>query len=112
MPSRQELQPSAMRSFLRFVSLVDVEPESGIYRVTLQSSHTRELFGDLAQRKFGELFPEDVAQRWRNCFHLVRDTNLPVRLWTPVATQGKLWRQCEVFIAPLSASADPHESFG
>jgi hypothetical protein len=109
MPSRAELKPLNMRSFLRFVSLVDVERDSGIYRVRLQSTHTREVFGELAHRKFGELFPEDVAQRWRDCFHLVRDTGQPVRLWTQVGTQDQFWLQCEVFIAPLSDGADNAE---
>jgi hypothetical protein len=103
MPSRGELKPNAMRGFLPYVSLVDVDPKTGIYTVGLQATHLREAFGDLTHRTFGELFPPKVAQRWRNCFNLVRETSQPVRLATQVSTQGKLWLQCEVFIAPLSA---------
>jgi hypothetical protein len=106
MPSRGELKPGAMRSFLPYVNIVDLDRKAGLYTVALQSSHLRETFGDLRSRKFGELFPPDVAQRWRDCFNLVRDMPRPVRLWTQVATQGQLWLQCEVLIAPLSESPE------
>jgi hypothetical protein len=106
MPSRQELRPAAMRRFLRFVNLVDVEPGTGIYRVSLQSAHTAELFGQIAHRKFGELFAPEVAQRWRDCFNLVRDGGEPVRLQSEVGSEGQFWRRCEVFIAPLSETPD------
>lgn len=109
MPSRGELKPAAMRSFLRFVSIVDIRPATGTYRVVLQSSHSRDVFGDLVDREFGELFPPEVAQRWRDCFNLVRDTAEPVRLSTQVGTHGKLWLQCEMFIAPLSGSPESSE---
>jgi hypothetical protein len=102
MPSRQELKPLAMRRFLRLVNLVDVEPGSDVYKVSLQSAHTIELFGPIAHRKFGELFPSDVAQRWRDCFTLARESRDPVRLLNEVGSEGSFWRLCEVFIAPLS----------
>src|SRR6185295_15978229 len=95
MPSRAEIKPSAMRAFLQYVSLVDINYKTGLYSVSLQSAHTREVFGNLARHRFGELFPPDVAQRWRDCFNLVRDTPKPVRLSTQVGTQGQLWRDCE-----------------
>jgi hypothetical protein len=102
MPSRQELKPLAMRTFLQFVNLVDVEPETGVYKVSLQSAHTTELFGPIAHREFGELFPSDVAQRWRDCFTLARESAGPIRLLNEVGSEGSFWRVCEVFIAPLS----------
>src|SRR5580765_2592887 len=55
MPSRQELKPIAMRSFVRLVNLIDIEPDTGIYRVSLQSPHTADLFGNIARQKFGDL---------------------------------------------------------
>jgi len=109
MPSRAELRPGAMRSFLSYLSLMDFDPQTGIYKVGLQSTHSREVFGNLKGRKFGELFPPDVAQRWRDSFNLVRDRPEPVRLWTQVGTQGKTWLQCEALIAPLSAGPESSE---
>src|SRR3569833_2864305 len=88
MPSRQEIKPAAMRGFLQFVNLVDIEPETSIYRVSLQSSHTARLFGQIAHHKFGELFEPAVAQRWRDCFNLVRDSRQPVRLLNEVGVEG------------------------
>jgi hypothetical protein len=106
MPSRKELKPAAMRKFLRFVNLVDVEPGTGIYRISLQSAHTAELFGEIAHHKFGELFEPAVAQRWRDCFNLVRDSARPVRLLSEVGSEEGFWRRCEVFIAPLSDNTE------
>ena len=102
MPSRSELKPSAMRRFLQFVNLVDINFEADSYMVTLQGAHTQQVFGNLRGQKFRDLFPPEVVKRWRECFQLTRDTNLPVRLSSQVGTQGKLWLQCEVLIAPLS----------
>jgi hypothetical protein len=59
-----------------------------------------------ALRRFSDLFPPEVAQRWRECFDLVRDTASPVRLFTIVSTQSQFWLECEVFIAPLGARPD------
>ncbi len=104
MPARAELKPAGMRAFLQFVNLVDIDPEDRSYMVSLQSPHTREVFGDLTKRKFRELFSPSVAERWRYCFDLVGNESGPVRLSTQVGTQGQLWLQCEVLIAPLSES--------
>lgn len=104
MPARSELKPSGMRTFLQFVNLVDIDPEDGSYMVGLQSPHTREVFGELTKRKFRELFPPPVAERWHYCFDLARKQGGPVRLTTQVGTQGQLWLQCEVLIAPLGES--------
>jgi len=106
MPSRGELKPSRMRTYLTYVSIVDRDPISGLYRVSLQSTHTREVFGELKGRAFAELFPPEVAQRWRDCFNLIRDNPKPVRLWTEVGTQDQSWLQCEVLIAPLGNEPD------
>jgi len=106
MPFRQDLKPSVMRAYLPFVNLVDVDFERGSYRVSLQGAHTGQVFGNLRGRRFSDLFPPDVAERWRGCFHLVRDTAKPVRLSTAVGTQGQVWLQCEVLIAPLRNSAE------
>ena len=103
MPSRTELKPRAIRSFLPYVSIVDLDSQTGNYTVALQATHSREVFGNLKGRKFAELFPPDVAQRWRDCFDLVCDRPQPVRLSSQVGTQNKLWLQCEALIAPLSA---------
>jgi hypothetical protein len=106
MPARRELSPSAMRGFLSFVNLVSIKGEGpDSYRLALQGQHTRDVFGHLAKCKLTEVLSIQEEQRWRECFDLARDSQKPVRLTTRVGTQGKLWLDCEVFMAPL-ADAD------
>jgi hypothetical protein len=105
MPERTDLNPSSMRRFLQYVNLVELDPElPGYYIVRLQGAHTREVFGNLANRSWNEVFSGPEQDRWKYCFDLTRDSNRHVRLFTHVATQGQLWLDCEVLIAPLSNS--------
>jgi hypothetical protein len=106
MPGRRELSPSAMRGFLSFVNLVAINGEGpGSYTIVLQGQHTRDVFGHVANRNLSEVLTPAEEQRWRESFDLTHNSQKPVRLATRVGTQGKLWLDCEVFIAPL-ADAD------
>jgi hypothetical protein len=94
------------------VNLVAIDPSrDGSYVVRLQGQHTRDVFGHLATQSLAAVLSPQEEQRWRFCFDIVRDRGEPVRLATQVGTQGKLWLDCEVFIAPLCEGEGKPESF-
>jgi hypothetical protein len=104
MPARRELNPRAMKAFIHYVNLVDVIPTSTgqwDYVVALQSAHGSEILGDVKGRRFAEIFPPAMVQRWRGCFDLPRRSGAPVRLLTRASTQRRNWLACEALLAPL-----------
>ena len=104
MPTRRELNPQAMKDFLKYVNLVDVLSLAAgewDYAVSLQSTDACEVLGDIKGRRFAEVFPPHHAQRWRNSFDLPREEKTPVRLLTRASTRNKNWLACEVLLAPL-----------
>ena len=110
MPRRRELDPRAMKEFIRYVNLVDIV-RSGTnayeYIVSLQSNHARDVLGNIENRPLHEILPPAVAQRWRSAFDLPCLHAAPVRLTTRTSTIDRQWLDCEILLAPLgSGDAD------
>jgi hypothetical protein len=105
MPSRRELKPRAMLSFLTYVNIVDVIPEPDgafDYAVSLEGGHALEILGHMAGRRLAEFLPEPLQRRWRYCFDLPRVGAAPARITTRASTVRKNWLKCEELLAPLS----------
>lgn len=104
MPSRRDLSPRAMRSFLPHANVVDVIHDSFHsfdYVVSLQGQHACEVLGQVAGRRLSAILSEAQAQRWRSCFDLSRSAGVPVRLVTQASTKARNWLSCEALLAPL-----------
>src|ERR1700761_7913118 len=105
MPTRADISPSALRSVLPQIALVEV-PAAGdrptAYIVRLAGDAIHQVFGPLTGKPIDEFLPPDVLKRWVACFEAVRASVAPIRVATPqVAYQGKTWLQSEVLLAPL-----------
>jgi hypothetical protein len=108
MPARSELSPRAMQEFLPHVSVVDIVPDRvhGFeYIVSLQGRHPTEVLGNVKGRRLGDIFSQELAERWRGCFEPARAAAAPVRLLTRASTLARNWLACEVLIAPLGDGA-------
>lgn len=115
MPRRGDLRPSAMRSFLPHVNLVDVvrgaPGRPADYLVTLQGQHAHEIYGAVAQRKLSDVLPPHLETRWRNGFGLVCATARPVRFSSNMEAGGKAWLAGEALMAPLGDDESVHALF-
>ena len=109
MPRRREINPKAIRSFLRHVNLIDIPTEAtGLvdYVFSLQGQHAQEVFGPIAHRKIGDALPAHIAQRWRYCFDIARNAGHPLRVASRIAAGSKLWLDSESLLAPLGQGTD------
>lgn len=105
MPSRADISPSALRSVLPQIALVDVpsaHDRPSAYVVRLAGEAIQQVFGPLTGRPIDEFLPQEVLERWIACFEATRTSAAPIRVTTPqVRYQGKTWLQSEVLLAPL-----------
>jgi hypothetical protein len=110
MPARSDLSPRGMRQFLSYVNLVDAqrifEGDSLDYQISLQASHTREIFGYLTLHDIKKgMLPERV-RRARECFEFVRTAARPARIQSRVTVRDQFWLDSESLFAPLGDRAD------
>jgi hypothetical protein len=105
MPSRADISPSALRSLLPMIALVEI-PGAGdrptAYTIRLAGDAIHQVFGPLTGKPIDEFLPPDVLKRWTACFEAARSNGAPVRVTTSqVVYQDKTWLQAEVLLAPL-----------
>jgi hypothetical protein len=104
MPSRADIDPRQMRSFMSHVGLVELRsaPDgSQDYFIRLAGTTIEQIFGALTARSISEFLPAEIEARWRAMFDAARDAAAPIRTIGRVAFQRKHWLQCETMIAPL-----------
>jgi hypothetical protein len=104
MPSRADISPSALRTVLPQIGLVDV-PAAGdrptAYTVRLAGDAITQVFGPLTGKPIDEFLPPEILERWIACFDTARTSAAPVRAASRIAYQNKTWLQSEVLLAPL-----------
>lgn len=104
MPSRADLDPRQMRSFMPHIALVELRKAadgSQDYYIRLAGTALEQVFGHLTARLISEFLPPEIEVRWRSMFDAARDAAAPIRAFGRVAFQRKHWLQCEIMIAPL-----------
>lgn len=103
MPSRQDLNPGAMRAFTPHIGLVDVRPGEGIvdYVVRRAGAKWEEVYGPITGCNLHDYLPPALEKVWRQMFDSVLERKAPVRVTSRVEFQGKTWLMAEIFIAPL-----------
>ena len=105
MPTRRELSPRGMREFLPYVNLVDVQPAtegaSSHYQISLESAHTRNVFGNLAIHSIIKSTSPERVRRASECFELVRKAGRPAHVDSRVTVRGQFWLDSESLLAPL-----------
>lgn len=109
MPSRDDLDPVAMRRFTEHVGLIEIRSESGgdvDYFIRRAGTKWEEVFGPMTGRLIHEFLPPEIEMMWRQVFDLVRSAKAPVRVTTGIKFQRKNWLDAEMFIAPLG-DAEP-----
>jgi hypothetical protein len=104
MPSRADLDPRQMLSFMSHVGLVDLR--EGVdggqdYYIRLAGTAVEHTFGALTGRSISEFLPAEIEARWRRMLDTARDAAAPIRTIGRVAFQRKNWLECETLIAPL-----------
>ena len=109
MPSRADIEPRQMRSFMPHIALIDLRnaPDgSQDYFIRLAGTAIEQVFGRLTMRSISEFLPPEIEARWRGMLDAARDAVAPIRAVGRVAYQRKNWLECEVLIAPLSADGE------
>ncbi len=104
MPSRADLNPREMRSFMPNVALVELRQTADgaqDYYIRLSGTNIEQVFGQLTGQLISEFLPPEIEARWRRMFDAARDAAAPIRITGRVAFQRKTWLQCELMIAPL-----------
>jgi hypothetical protein len=104
MPSRSDLDPTAMRKFSNHVGLIDIRPASGSgvdYLIRRAGSKWEEIYGPMTGRSLHEFLPPPIEQSWREVFDAVRNRGMPARITSCVDFEGKTWHEIEMFVAPL-----------
>src|ERR1700744_2260073 len=85
MPSRSDISPSALRSVLPQIALVEI-PAKGdrpaAYIIRLAGDAIHQVFGPLTGKPIDEFLPPDALSRWIACFAAVRTALAPVRVIT------------------------------
>lgn len=77
MPTRQDIDPGALRSHLAAISIVEVEPDGGV-RFRLAGSEVRSVFGrEMRGRRLDE-FNDEAADMWSLGLNAVLDKRAPV----------------------------------
>ena len=104
MPSRADLDPLDMRSFLPYVGLVECEPSGGglDFRVRLAGTAVEDIFSPISGRRPGEFLPPEIAARWRYALETTVKAAVPLRFVTRLALESKDFLTTEILIAPLS----------
>jgi hypothetical protein len=104
MPSRADLDPREMRSFMPHIALVELRQTADgaqDYYMRLTGTSIEQVFGQLTGQLISEFLPPEIEARWRMMFDAARDAAAPVRITGRIAFQRKTWLQCELMIAPL-----------
>ena len=105
MPSRADLDPREMRSFMPHVALVELRQTADgaqDYYLRLTGTSIEQVFGRLTGQLLSEFLPPEIEARWRMMFDVARCGG-SVRITGRIAFQRKTWLQCELMIAPLGA---------
>jgi len=109
MPARSELSPRGMREFLAYVNLVNVQPAvegaAANYQISLESAHTRKVFGQLALHNVKKSTSPERVRLASECFELVRTAARPARVQSPVTVGNQFWLDSESLLAPLGDQA-------
>jgi len=88
LPSRAAIRPEDLKRFLPTISLIDVHPNSGDYRLRLAGTGLFNVYGrEITGRTIGEAFSPPVADYWRQELDRVVDERLPV-----VGLHNLAWR--------------------
>lgn len=110
MPSRSDLNPSAMRAFAAHVGLIEIRghsTERPDYFVRLAGSEWEDVYGQMTGHTLDEFLPPHIEERWNRVFDAVRTSVAPLRVTTGIEFQKKTWLSCEMFVAPLGDAQTP-----
>ncbi len=109
MPSRDDLQFSAMARFAAHIVLVDVRaaPDTRTeYFIRLAGTQCEAVFGSVSGRTTIQVAPAHIEKRWRSVFDIVLNAKLPVRITAGIEFADKVWLETESLIAPLGRDGD------
>ena len=104
MPSRADLSPAGMRSFVSNVGLIEVqdgEPPAD-YVIRLAGTKWEEVFGPMKGKRGQEFLPPLIEERWRTVFNPVRARKEPVKATTQIAFKDMRWLRTEMLVALLA----------
>ncbi|HEY2032620.1 MAG TPA: PAS domain-containing protein [Rhizomicrobium sp.] len=103
-PSRGDLKPTEMRTFLTHVGLIENKPASlGKRHYFIRQAGTRweDVFGKMTGRFIDEFLPPEIETRWQSVFDQIWDAARPCVVRSSILFQKKSWLAAEMFIAPL-----------
>jgi hypothetical protein len=110
MPTRDDIRPSQMRSFLPHIALIEPLGPSAMpddYLVRLAGSFTERIFGRVGGLRLSDFLSPDFQQRWRGSYDMVRFSRRPLRGSGRVAFENKSWLMSETLVAPLGEAGKP-----
>jgi hypothetical protein len=110
LPTRDDIRPSAMRTFLPNIALLEPLGPSAMpddYLVRLAGSFIEQTFGRIGGRKLSEFLSPVFQQRWRRSFDMARFSRRPLRTSGRIAFQNKTWLMGETLVAPLGEEGEP-----
>ena len=110
MPTRADLNPSAMRKFTPHIGLVDIRRDTvqPQYFVRRAGGQWEDVFGPITGRFVHDFLPPEIEVRWRKVFDAVCEKKAPLRMTTGIELQGKQWLTMEMLVAPLGESGEPN----
>lgn len=102
MPSRSDLNPTAMKQFTPHIGLVEVcGNKEHPYFIRRAGARWEDVYGPMTGKYLSDFLPPNVAETWYEAFDHVRDGKAPVRLTAEVDFKKKTWLSIEMLIAPL-----------
>lgn len=86
LPARRDIDPAALRRHLPTISLIDVRPVGGAFRIRLAGTGFFDLFGrEITGALIEDVFPADEAKAWSERLERVARAGKPLFGATPVA---------------------------
>lgn len=103
-PSRADIAPRDIQSFLPWVHMHDIASDGKEYRVRLIGTKLSETFGNRSGQSVSSL-PPGVAERVGQAIDWVLEAGAPVRTYAPhAALPGQEFQGIESCFAPLSSN--------
>jgi hypothetical protein len=105
MPSREDMSPRALKSFLTEVALHDIvyEGDNIRFRSRVTGTELARTHGSGRGQFIDEAVPSPFRERWTAMLKLALDVGGPVRVSSPIEFQNRTYLQAEILCAPLGS---------